>query len=308
MSYTRKIMFIFYSFGIFMGIIFPFYAIIFVEFKPGKAIFFIVGCLLAGFMIGIFNYFIYRRIIGRIVKQLSDTFHSLSRGNLTQQIVINSNDEFGRLAESIENMRINLKTSMHNITVNAMQLGETSKILSSSAQDTRQISNIISVKFSEVAEGAVRQAEHNNFIIQMAESMEQEVKEGYNQVYKLAQQSTETRQLTDEGNSAINHAIENLGVITETIEFATQAIQGLGNRSEEIGDIVGIITEIANQTGLLALNAAIEAARAGEHGLGFSVVANEVRKLAEGSSKAAAKISGLVQIIQQETLERKSVV
>lgn len=305
MSYTRKIMLSFYSFGLVMGIIFPFYAVIFVEFKPGKAIFFVIGCLLAGLTLGFINNLIYRRIIGRIVLMLSETSHDLSRGNLKQPFAIQSNDEFGKLAEALENMRIILMTSMNNITVNAIELDRTSKVLSSSVQETRDFSNKVVAKIGEVSEGAVKQAYQKNRILEMTESMEQDVKEGYQQVNKLAQQSTETRQIADEGNVAIQQATQNLGTITETIEFATQAIQGLGNRSKEIDEIVGIITDIANQTSLLALNAAIEAARAGQHGQGFSVVASEVRKLADGSSRAAEKISLLVQEIQNET--RKNV-
>lgn len=194
---------------------------------------------------------------------------------------------------------------MNNITVNAIELDRTSKVLSSSVQETRDFSNKVVAKIGEVSEGAVKQAYQKNRILEMTESMEQDVKEGYQQVNKLAQQSTETRQIADEGNVAIQQATQNLGTITETIEFATQAIQGLGNRSKEIDEIVGIITDIANQTSLLALNAAIEAARAGQHGQGFSVVASEVRKLADGSSRAAEKISLLVQEIQNET--RKNV-
>lgn len=305
MSYTRKIMLSFYSFGLVMGIIFPFYAVIFVEFKPGKAIFFVIGCLLAGLTLGFINNLIYRRIIGRIVLMLSETSHDLSRGNLKRPFAIQSNDEFGKLAEALENMRIILMTSMNNITVNAIELDRTSKVLSSSVQETRDFSNKVVAKIGEVSEGAVKQAYQKDRILEMTESMEQDVKEGYQQVNKLALQSTETRQIADEGNVAIQHATQNLGTITETIEFATQAIQGLGNRSKEIDEIVGIITDIANQTSLLALNAAIEAARAGQHGQGFSVVASEVRKLADGSSRAAEKISLLVQEIQNET--RKNV-
>ncbi|MMZ63198.1 putative methyl-accepting chemotaxis protein YoaH [compost metagenome] len=85
--------------------------------------------------------------------------------------------------------------------------------------------------------------------------------------------------------------------------LATHSIQTLGTRSDEIGDIINVITSLSNQTNLLALNAAIEAARAGEHGKGFAVVADEVRKLAEESNKAAGRITGLIKDIQGETFE-----
>lgn len=100
MSYTRKIMISFYFFGIFMGIIFPFYAMIFVDFKPGKTIYFVIGCLVAGFAIGVFNFIIYKKIVGRVLKSLSDHFFVLAQGDLSKPFVIHSNDEFGQMGQS----------------------------------------------------------------------------------------------------------------------------------------------------------------------------------------------------------------
>nr|WP_144928650.1 methyl-accepting chemotaxis protein [Paenibacillus bovis] len=103
------------------------------------------------------------------------------------------------------------------------------------------------------------------------------------------------------GNLLIQNAVQQMSSISETVSTSAENVKRLHKHSDEIGDILKIITDISSQTNLLALNAAIEAARAGEHGKGFAVVANEVRKLAEQSATSANKITSLIHTIQNDT-------
>lgn len=304
MSITRKIMVSFYSFGIVMGIIFPFYAMIFVDFKPGKALYFVLGCLGAGAMLGFINFVIYRKVVGQVIKSLSDNFFLLAKGDLSRPLDIRSNDEFGQMAESFERMRNNLLTSLSAITENANQLEKTSATLASSAQGTQKISDQVSQKIAEVTDGANHQSLTNSQIVQLVNRMEQSCAESAEQTVVLLKQFEETIQTAYEGTESIQAAIENLDMITDTIQAAKDAIEKLGERSVQINGIVNVIANLSKQTSILALNASIEAVRAGEHGRGFAVVAHEVRRLAEESKNAASRIAELVGSIQVETLEK----
>ena len=121
------------------------------------------------------------------------------------------------------------------------------------------------------------------------------------QVDEAARTSEEAARVAARGEEATNEAIVKIAEVQQAIETLAQSVEVLGKRSSEIGNIVDVITTIADQTNLLSLNAAIEAARAGESGRGFSVVADEVRKLAEGSGKAAEQIGELIKEVQEET-------
>ncbi len=118
------------------------------------------------------------------------------------------------------------------------------------------------------------------------------------------QQITEVaNNLTHKGEEFVENVVEQMHFIRNSVSKASASILSLRNRSNEISQIINIITDVAEQTNLLALNAAIEAARAGEHGKGFAVVADEVKKLAEESKKSASRITDMIMHIQNESNE-----
>jgi len=228
-------------------------------------------------------------------KQIAD-------GDLTgNEINTKLNDEIGELSQSINLMKTNLKNLIAKVIETADQTAATSEELSASADVTGEMSSQIASTTTEIAAGVSKQSSEANNILDRMKETASHVEVGgqiIDGTLELAKRSTTE---AGQGNMAINEAIQHLGKVTNTVEFATESIQKLGKRSEEIGSIITVISDISNQTNLLALNAAIEAARAGENGKGFAVVADEVRKLAEQSNNAANQITTLIEDIQSET-------
>lgn len=210
-------------------------------------------------------------------------------------------NEIGLLSRAFESMRSNLRSTIGNISHSVSKVAKTSGFLSHASKQSGETSEQISDAFNEIAAGANEQSNHATKILRMMENTLHQVQSGNNEVDKTVNSALISTRAAHEGKEAINQAIEYIKTTAESVSALTGSMQNLSKRSEEIGGIITAITEIANQTNLLALNAAIEAARAGEHGRGFSVVAEQIRKLAEESREEAKHITELISDIQEET-------
>jgi methyl-accepting chemotaxis protein len=212
---------------------------------------------------------------------------ALGGGDLSARLNVSSHDEIGQLARSFNQMGEALSTMVSHIRRAAEEVNGRAQALSGLSGGAYEGMEQQSGEITSMA-GAVE--EFSATSLNIADNM--------GNTERLAQ---ENAQQTRIGRNSMQEASSSLEHIATALNSTATVINTLGQRSQEIGGIVGVITSIAEQTNLLALNAAIEAARAGEQGRGFAVVADEVRNLASRTRQATDEISGMIQSIQQET-------
>ncbi len=238
----------------------------------------ILGIAAAGFLI---NNFVTR------INRVASAMNKVADGDLSTQLRIYANDEIGDLGRNINRMLGSINNMVASIKETAMQVASSANTMYTSSE--------------QIATGAEEAAAQAGTVATASEEMaatSSEIAQNCNMAAESSRQATDS---ASEGVAVVRETVAGMNRIAQRVKETAKTVENLGSRSDQIGEIVGTIEDIADQTNLLALNAAIEAARAGEQGRGFAVVADEVRALAERTTRATKEIGQMIRAIQSET-------
>jgi len=232
--------------------------------------------------------FMGRKVIGRL-RPFWEVAAKASDGDLTHRVPITTQDELGQMGGALNHLLDQL---------NGMLL-QTQNVAHSLSQASDQLS-VVGKQVIQVSQSQLNQATQ---VAASVEEMASTAGDMARNTHGLASTATEVNESAVRGGEIVSSSIQGMESVSSRMQESASRIQTLGQRSQEIGDIIGVIEDIAEQTNLLALNAAIEAARAGDQGRGFAVVADEVRKLAERTGKATKEIATVIESVQKGTNE-----
>ncbi|WP_294741584.1 methyl-accepting chemotaxis protein [uncultured Exiguobacterium sp.] len=265
------------------------------------AFYLMLGIILLGVVLFVGLALYITHLITRPIRRLQGWMDQSGNGDLTVRGDYDSKDELGQLTTSFNEMIASQQQVVLELTGTAERVAVASDELSVNAESTTKATEMVAVTMEEMASGASQQLHQVSDASRTIEELTTSVRYVAGNAQQMTERTADAMEKVALGGQVVGTLGTQMGRIQEDVSRLSHVIDGLGNRSQEIGQITDSIKGVAAQTNLLALNAAIEAARAGEQGRGFAVVAAEVKTLAEQSAISAKQIESLIRVIQQET-------
>lgn len=236
--------------------------------------------------------------LNKRLQSLAELARKVSGGNLSSGIEQSHDasqaDEISELGSYIEQMRLDLVQTLRMLQLTSQRSSQASASLTELAKKINVSAGEISSSMDEIANGAGLQTELVDQTSALIQEVARSIQRTARSAEDAARSSAEASTVAQSGSKMASQAADKLRGVFEQIERTAERVFQFSQRTKEIGAIVRVITEVAQQTHLLAINATIEAARAGEAGRGFAVVAEEIRQLAENTSRSTDKISKIV--------------
>ncbi|RKX18559.1 MAG: hypothetical protein DRP35_09080 [Candidatus Zixiibacteriota bacterium] len=286
----------------------------------------VISLLVISLVSGLAIAFFIAQMISKPVTDIAKAAEMIADGDIEQKISINTKDEIGGLADSFRKL-INYMKELANVAENIAQNDLTVKVtpksekdvlgnsfktmiynlsaiitqLGGAASEVASASAEVSASAEQISRGAENQEQQVSQVTVAMEEMTATIVESSRNANDASDGSKSAADTAGDGGQIVSETIEGMSKISQVVSESVENIDKLATSAEQIGEIIGVIDDVADQTNLLALNAAIEAARAGEHGRGFAVVADEVRKLAERTGKATGEITDMIKGIQEGT-------